>query len=523
MAEVYEAVNLNTKRHIALKILLPHLSTDPVIRKRFLREAKVGLELNHPGIAKIYEVGDEQNNPFIAMELIKGNTLDEIMTTEALDISQMLQIMIKITDAIAAAHVKKIIHRDIKPKNIMISGDEIKVMDFGLARIIETSSLTDRFEILGTLYYMSPQQVTGEKLDGRSDIFSLGVVLYQMLTNTLPFSGEHPGTILHAILYSDPLRMSETGRQIPVQIEQVVFKALRKKPNQRYQTVSDLRTDLRNVRESIQGQSVELIATEEVFEETPHGIYTALIGRDSEMKTLEDHVNRMMKAESSAIMVRGEAGIGKSRIIWELGKKAKTMQARYLVGRCLYGEAGSPYQPVIKIIRDYFELKDIKDPESVSTFIDEKCPQLRGRLENLLALLMLTAKDIMLINNELLWDTISEIVKVISVDRPLIIHIEDLQWADPATLSLLTYIVRNTSTDRLLVIGTYRPEELTPTADGVPHPLNQTMDMLNKYRLCNGLTLERLSMKDTTDVINSAFPDAEFPKTLSEIIHRESG
>lgn len=522
MAEVYEAIDLNTQRHVALKVLLPHLSSDTIVRKRFLREAKVGIELEHPGIVKVYEVGEEKKRPFIAMELVKGETLDEVMRNETFDIERSIDITLKVIDALAAAHKKKIIHRDIKPKNIMVSKNMIKVMDFGLARIQETSSLTDKYEILGTLYYMSPQQVTGDELDERTDIFSMGVVLYQMLTGILPFSGEHPGTVLHAILYSDPLRMIELGKKIPVQIEQVVFKSLRKRPHQRYQSVNDLKTDLKRIRQVPKGQQIELIATEEVFEETPRGIYSELIGRENEMRALENHFDRMMKGESSTIMVSGEVGIGKSRLVWEMGKKVKTMQARYLVGRCLHSEMGFPYKPIIEIIRGYFALKDLKEPESITVFLEEKAPHLVGRLDIILALLMITGKDVSLINKEQLWDTITEIVKLIAQDRPLLMHIEDLQWADQATLNLLTFLARNTSREKVLIIGTYRPEELTTSANGQPHPLHQTLELLNKFRLSREIILDRLDIEGTKKVTHSVFSDGIFPENLYDMIHRET-
>ena len=145
--------------------------------------------------------------------------LEELLKTKCFDLEQCIGISLKITAALAVAHQKKIVHRDIKPRNIMLTDTGIKIMDFGLARVLETSSITDQHEIIGTLYYMSPEQAIGIKVDESSDVFSLGVVLYQMFTGQLPFAGEHPGAVIHAILYSDPLRINELGKALPLELE----------------------------------------------------------------------------------------------------------------------------------------------------------------------------------------------------------------------------------------------------------------------------------------------------------------
>ena len=178
MAEVYEAVDTRNQQNVALKLLLPHLAAEDVIRRRFLREAKVGMELAHPGIVKVYDVGEAEDRPYMAMELVQGKTLEEMLKTKCFNLEQCIGLALKITDALAVAHAQKIVHRDIKPRNIMITDKGIKIMDFGLARILETSSITDQQEIIGTLYYMSPEQAIGIKVDASSDVFHITVVSF---------------------------------------------------------------------------------------------------------------------------------------------------------------------------------------------------------------------------------------------------------------------------------------------------------------------------------------------------------
>jgi predicted ATPase/tRNA A-37 threonylcarbamoyl transferase component Bud32 len=522
MAEVYEAINTKDQKNVALKLLLPHLAADEVIRRRFLREAKVCMELDHPGIVKVFDVGEAEAKPYMAMELVKGKTLEDLLKIKTFDLEQCIGIALKTTDALAAAHEKKIVHRDIKPRNIMVTDSGIKIMDFGLARIMEASSITDQHEIIGTLYYMSPEQAIGIKVDESSDIFSLGVVLYQMLTGQLPFAGEHPGAVIHAILYSDPLRINELGKTVPPELEQVIFKTLKKKPQLRYRTASELRADLSKMHYVLQGQPIQLLATQEVFEESPRGIYSQLVGRETEMAALEAALDKMIKGESSVILVSGEAGIGKSRLVWELGQKAKEKQARYLLGRCLFGERGYPYQPIINVLRDYFVLKGIKDADAVDAFIEEKASHLSARRQIIHSLLLLqSGKPITLINREQLWDTVAELIRTISKDRPIVLHIDDLHWADTPTLNLLTYLAMTSRHDRLIIMGTYRPEELA-IADGKQHPLEATRQLLSKENMFHELRLARLNKQGTHDVVNSVFADSDFPENFYDSVHLET-
>ncbi|GAH48465.1 unnamed protein product, partial [marine sediment metagenome] len=281
------------------------------------------------------------------------------------------------------------------------------------------------------------------QIDEQSDIFSLGVVLYQLLTGHLPFEGDNPGAIIHSILHSDPLRVEEVREGIPVEVEQVVFKALQKKPKERYQSVMEFKSDLEKVREIFKGKTHTLIATEEVFEERAGGIYSAFVGREREIEILEGHLERMLKEEGSTVLVRGEAGIGKSRLLWELGRKAKRKKARYFVGRCLFGREDFPYQPILDVIRSYLELKGVRDTERLGDFIEHKAPHLIGRMGVIQAFLYMRGeKESSLINKEQLWDTATELVKVMSQDRPILLHLDDLHWADPPTLNLLTYLSR---------------------------------------------------------------------------------
>jgi len=521
MAEVYEAVNTRTKQHIAIKFLFPHHASDPAARMRFIREARTGMQLDHRGIVRVLDTGEHNDQPFIVMELIKGKTLDAIMKKKKLPLSRIIAIGKQTADALAAAHKQGIVHRDISPRNIMVYKDTIKVMDFGLAKVIDTTTLTGEHAILGTFYYMSPEQAVGDEIDSRSDIFSLGVVLYQMLTNRQPFMGEHAGEIIHALLYTEPSRICDIDHDLPNEVEQVVFKALQKKPDSRYQSAIDLKTDLEKLNEILHGKTVTLIASditvEEVFEKH-RGIYSDLIGREQEMQHLQGHLTRMLNGTGSAVFVSGEAGIGKSRLLWELGHRAEKQGIRYLTGRCV-SHAGVPYQPIVESLQQYFTYKGITDGDKLIGYIRKHARHLRYRKEIVAQLVLPHAvKKLNIINKEQLWDTAAEIIKIVAADRPIVMHLDDLHWADAQTLEMLTYIARGTTDTRVLIIGTHRPEDITETK----HPLRTLLKRKDTSALFNEIPLKRLDETGTKNIITSVFENSQFTEAFTDSIHQET-
>jgi eukaryotic-like serine/threonine-protein kinase len=265
MGVVYEAEDLDLGRRVALKFLPPQLSRDQNALDRFLFEARTASALNHPNICTIYAVEKVGDQSFIAMELLEGTTLDRRLGPGLLPLDRLLDWSIQLSDALDAAHAKRIIHRDIKPANIFITPrGQVKVLDFGLAKLarpemaMETIGatmdspgalhLTSPGATVGTIAYMSPEQARGEELDSRSDLFSLGVVIYQMATGRLPFSGATSAVIFHAILELDPIPASQVNSNLPPRLEEIVGKALEKDRDLRYQSAADLRGDLRRLK-----------------------------------------------------------------------------------------------------------------------------------------------------------------------------------------------------------------------------------------------------------------------------------
>jgi predicted ATPase/serine/threonine protein kinase len=343
MGEVYLAQDSRLGRKVALKLLPDELVRDPGRLRRLEREARAASALNHPNILTIYEVGQIEGTYFIATEFIEGPTLRQRMASQRLIIREMLEVAVQAAGALAAAHQAGIVHRDIKPENLMLRPDGyVKVLDFGLAKLIEpvTSSehqtvsdlTTEAGTVLGTVHYMSPEQALGQPVDARTDLFSLGVVLYELASGTRPFEGQSATAIVDAILHKTPVPAQQLSPELPAELDRILEKALGKSREERYQTAADLQADLKRLQRDLESAQLvvqplpaehrlaslalarDLEAPELTSSPGPAPLptpRTPLIGREQELAAVKQ---LLLSGQARLVTLTGAGGSGKTRL-----------------------------------------------------------------------------------------------------------------------------------------------------------------------------------------------------------------
>lgn len=362
MGVVYMAHDPVLDREVAVKVVMPeHVSPESVAR--FRREARVVAKMDHPSIVSVYDSGEHEGALFFVMPFVEGKNLRTSLRSESLRLGELVQIGINVAEALEYSHSRGVVHRDIKPENIMISlaeggGLRVRVTDFGLAMAPSQDRLTKTATIVGTVAYMSPEQVSGAEMTARSDIYSLGTVLYECLAGQTPFSGEIQ-SMLYRVTHEIPAPLRAVQPDVDEELESIVMRCLQKNPEKR--------PTGKEVAEALSRYKTKMLSSDRSLASLPtasvlnlqyrHPDRRPFVGREKEFEELQHRLNSAIAGECQLVLISGEAGIGKSRLLEELEALAKVRMISVFHGRNIEIEHALPYQSYCEIIQDYFRTR----------------------------------------------------------------------------------------------------------------------------------------------------------------------
>jgi serine/threonine protein kinase/tetratricopeptide (TPR) repeat protein len=530
MGEVYKAEDTKLGRTVAIKLLPAAVNENTTAKRRFLKEAQSASALNHPNIITIHAIEETEGLDFIVMEFIEGQTLKELIGRDgALPLTKLLDIGIQVADALDAAYEIGLIHRDIKSTNILITRrGHAKVLDFGLAKIVRTIAdgvdnealtlmhLTDEGTVLGTPFYMSPEQTRGEALDSRSDIFSLGCVLYEAATRSLPFTGPSMLAAMHAIATTDPLSPSRVRPELPREFDLIVERALAKDKERRYSSASEIAQALRNLRATLSGQwsGAPIVFDKDVIDSPSF----SFVGRGPELEKLEGYLQQAIEGTGRLVFITGEPGIGKTSLSDEFLRRARARYPGLLVsrGRCVeqYG-TGEAYLPFLDAIGALLEGPGRERLTSLMrTYAPTWCMELPAAFASTGAFERLQQETIGATKERMMRE-MGDALGMFAASSPIVLLLEDLHWADPSSVDLLRHICQRIGTQRLLIAGTFRPEDIERSN----HPLKSYKAEMQAHHLCEEVALRSLGREHIAEYLNATFTPNDFPPELAFLIH----
>jgi predicted ATPase len=513
--ELWLASDTLLDRPVAIKRL--NATDDANLRDRFLNEARMLARLNHPNITQIYDVFFDQdnNNFYLVMEYVDGKDLSKLIGGgNPLPLDLVLDVAKGLLQALSYVHGRGMVHRDVKPANVMIA-DEVKLTDFGLASLKSILQGGTNF-FAGTPAYMAPEQIDGQPLDGRADLYALGIMLFEMISgDRFPFAHAGQAGMLSGHLLVDPPPISQFAPTVPLVLEQTIMRLLAKDPEERYPSADALL----EVIESIHFWPTHVPAfldDEDKAEEHPQADF---IGCERALAQLDGFLAKAISGDGRVVFVSGEPGLGKTTLVAEFSRRAQQADPTLLVaaGACdAYSGIGDPYLP----FRDSFAMlaADVealweagsisrahamrlwtalptlvetllsRGADLVSVLVDGQTlaahaavvmPKEKDWLEKLSKLTQFKADGKQDIQQDLLFEQCANVLQLLSKKDPLILILDDLQWADTASLSLLFHLGRRIADSRLLIIGTYRTDELALGRDRGRHPLEP---VLNEFK-----------------------------------------
>ena len=515
MGVVYRATDLELRREVAVKVL-PGSATAPEARERLLREARAAAALNHPHIVAVHDVGEAQGVPFLVMELVHGPSLARARPVE---VGRIVEIACQICAALEHAHANKIVHRDLKPDNVLLSAPgesgNVKLADLGLALPGYGERISRTGDIMGTASYMAPEQALGGKVDGRTDLYSLGVLLYELTTGRLPFSGDNPLAIVSQHVHAPVVPPGVLRPDLPRALEAVILRLLAKDPAARFADAAQTAKALRQSITLPPGTSEERVpVSTAILDALARG---RLVGRVAELAEARELWRRARENHGHAVLFSGEPGAGKTRLGREITIQAALDGAVILSGGCYEYEANTPYLLFAEAFRRW--VREEKDENILRAALGNSAiqiaklaPEIQTRLGPFTEQSHPGADEERL----LFFDAVVQVFTNLARGKGLLFFADDLQWADRGTLRLLSHLLRQLRQEKVLIVGVYRETDLDRK-----HPLAAALVDWNRERLVTRIALKRFDAAETTAQIGALLGDS-ISADFGEAVHRET-
>ena len=515
--KVYLAHDATLDRDVAFALIKTE-KLDDVARTRIKREARAMARLgDHPNIVTVYDFGDHEGQPYMVLPLLSGGDVEGLIkkaTDHRLPLDKAIEIACSVCKGLEFAHAKGIIHRDLKPGNVWLSADgTAKIGDFGLAVAVELSRLTKSGMMVGTVAYMPPEQAMGGKVTTKADLYSLGAMIYEMVTGRPPFVGDDSVAIIGQHINTPPVSPAWHRADLPPALETLIMQLLEKDPAKRPESATVVLQAL----ESIEAGKVKKEPSKETTVQGENPLYRRVfVGREPELKQLQSAFDGAMSGQGALMMVMGEPGIGKTALCEQLSTYVTLRGGRTLMGHCY--EAGSlslPYLAFIEALRSYVLSREVKDlREELGTGAAD-IARIVSEIRERLKVKPRPQKDPEEERYRLL-QAVTDFLTNTACVQPLLIVLEDLHDADKGTLDMLMHVSRHLAGARLLIVGTYRDVEVDRS-----HPLSAALAELRRVSSYGRVILRGLNADEVKRMLGS-ITRQDVPWGLAEAVHRQT-